>query len=176
MRNWYCVYTKPKQEELVCSLLSELPDLEIFFPKMKADAVIRGNIVQRVGPLFPSYIFANFGRKEYFNMISYTWGVIRFVGNGSGSPYRVDDSIVDSIKSNMKEGLVQIDQTFRRGEAVKITRGALAGLDGIFLEELKPRERVIILLETIKSMIKFQVPVSYLERSQKNSYGHGMKM
>lgn len=172
MKNWYCIYTKPKQEELVCSLLSELPHLEVFFPKMKTDSVIKGNIIQRVGPLFPSYIFANFGRKEYFNMISYTWGVIRFVGNGSGIPYRVDDSIVDSIKSNMKEGLVQIENTFKRGDPVRIARGALAGLDGIFLEELKPRERVIILLDTIRSMIKFQVPLSCLERSHSRHFGH----
>ncbi len=170
MRNWYCIYTKPKQEELVCSLLSGLPNLEVFFPRMKTDSVIKGNIVQRVGPLFPSYIFANFARKEYFNMISYTWGVIRFVGNGSGIPYLVDDSIVDSIKGNMKDGLVHIEKTFKRGDQVRIARGALAGLDGIFLEELKPRERVIILLETIRSMIKFQVPLSCLEPGHQGAF------
>ncbi len=66
---WYVVRTKPHQENTVESSLTRI-GIEVLFPRIKEQRVIRRKIQQVVSPLFPGYLFAKaipFG-CEVFNM------------------------------------------------------------------------------------------------------------
>jgi transcriptional antiterminator RfaH len=157
---WYCIYTKAGQEDAVSKKLSELPGLQVFNPKMKRKKYSRSRLVEAVEELFPCYIFAQFELVNYLHMIRYTRGVRRFVGDRNGLPYLVDESIIACIQAQMSNGFVQLQSPqFSPGEQVMVTQGPLGGLTGIFVEELKPRERVIILLNTIRYQAKVEVPI-----------------
>lgn len=158
MSEWYCIYTKPKQEELVCHRLGELADMEVFNPKLKRTKSIRSKMVEVVEELFPSYVFLRFGAPGYFHMIQYTRGVKRFVGNSLGIPYVVDDSVIEQIKSRMDNGFVQTGGSpFNRGQKVLINGGPFKGFSGIFLNETKPSDRIMILLSMIASEIRMEI-------------------
>lgn len=147
----------------MCKKLSELPDLQIFNPKIKRKKYFRGKLVEAVEELFPCYIFAAFDVLSYFHMIRYTRGVRRFVGDRDGMPYVVDASIISFIQSQMENGFVRLrSPQFAPGDQVMVTEGPFSGLTGIFVEELKPRERVIILLNTIRYQAKVEVPFHLL--------------
>ena len=57
MHNWYCIYTKPGQEDGVVKKLGELPGLYAFNPKLKRKKYSRAKLIDAVEALFPGYIF-----------------------------------------------------------------------------------------------------------------------
>jgi transcriptional antiterminator RfaH len=166
MNNWYCVYTKPKQEAIINRRLVEHPGIELFSPKAIIPGRIRSRHANSVEELFPCYLFLKFEDPKYFHMIRYTRGVKRFVGDSSGIPYAVDERIINMIRTGMKDGFVHLGPTsLTPGDKVVVIGGALEGLRGIFLSETKPRERVMILLNFIQNEAKVEVPREYIVRA-----------
>jgi transcriptional antiterminator RfaH len=165
MNHWYCIYTKPKYEGLLCERLSGLSDIETFNPKLKVHNFIRGRFREVVEELFPCYIFSRFDPLRYYHTIKYTRGVRHIVGDASGAPYIIDEGIIDLIRSNIKEGYVSLDQTdFKTGDQVVIRCGPLNGLKGVFLRKMKASERVLVLLNTIDYQARIEVDRSILVR------------
>ncbi len=158
MKNWYCIYTKAGKEDAVSDALRGRLGLEVFNPKIRRKRYLKGRYVAAVEELFPCYIFSRFELEEHYHTIKYTRGVRRIVGDSVGSPYAVDEAIIQAIRSRMVEGFVVLQpRKFARGEKVVIQEGPLKGLEGIFLEELKPKERVLILLSTIRYQAKVEI-------------------
>lgn len=163
MRKWYCVYTKPRQSDLVYRRLSELPQIDVLNPKLKRKKFLRGRWVDILEDLFPCYIFVKLDINRYYRVVKYTRGVRRFVGDSKGFPYEVDSHIIDSITRRMKNGIVKLEPCkLNPGESVLINDGPLAGFEAIFLEELKPKDRVLILLNTIQYRAKVEIDRSLL--------------
>lgn len=153
MSSWYCIYTKPRQEDLVSKRLQELNSIEIFNPKIRRKKYIRTRLLEVTEELFPAYIFAKFDESNirYFHLIKYTRGVKRLIGDHKGNPYIVEKSIIECIQSRMENGFVRLaSPKMARGEEVYIKEGPFCGLTGLFLEELKPKDRVLILLNSIQ--------------------------
>jgi len=165
MDSWYCIYTKPKQEDIVGHKLVEHSGIEIFCPKLIAPKRLRGSTAQSVQELFPCYLFAKFEDPKYFHMIRYTRGVRRFVGDSTAVPYVVDQNIIETIRTRMKDGFVRIEPVrFAPGEKIMIMDGPFSGFSGVFLSETKPRERVMILLSLIQYQAKVELPGVYVAR------------
>ncbi|MBI5582402.1 MAG: hypothetical protein HY892_01130, partial [Deltaproteobacteria bacterium] len=161
--NWYCLYTKSKQEDIVSQKLLKHPGIEIFNPKIKRKKTIRGKMTEVVEGLFPCYLFSRFDPYEYYHMIKYTRGVKRVVGNKEGFPYIIDENLLENIKGRMIDGYVEIESPFfSEGEAVMIDEGPFKGLSGIFLKEMKASDRVMILLNTLHYSAKVQVEKAFL--------------
>lgn len=150
MEYWYCIYTKPNKEELVSRQLSQLLDLEVMHPKVKRKKYLKYKLMEVEEELFPSYIFTKLDPYKHTHMVKYTRGVNRFVGDTSGFPYIVDESIIEFLKSRMNEGFFSLEHPkFTKGGRVEINQGPFNGLQGILLDELKASERVLILLDAI---------------------------
>jgi transcriptional antiterminator RfaH len=165
MNNWYCIYTKPNQEDIISFKLLEHPGIELFSPKITVHTRLRNKPATQMRELFPCYVFSRFEDPRYFQMIRYTRGVKRFVGDSAGFPYVVDDRIIDTIRTRMKDGLVHLDPPgFMSGERVVITGGAFDGLHGVFLHETKPHERVVILLGLIQDGARVVLPREQIAR------------
>jgi transcription elongation factor/antiterminator RfaH len=159
MRHWYCLYTKPGQEDNICRKLSELPGVELFNPKIKRKKYVRSRLKEVVEELFPSYVFSLLNPYAHYHTIKYTRGIRRFVGDSTGSPYVVDESLIQILQSEMKDGFVCLERPgMTAGEKVVILDGPFSGLTGLFLNELKPGERVMILLNTLQYQARVEVP------------------
>lgn len=166
IKNWYCIYTKPKQEDLVSRRLIEIPEIEVFNPKLKQKRYVRGRLKEAVEELFPCYIFSKFNPDRYYHMVKYTRGIRRIVGN-KGAPFIVDESIIALIRSRVKEGFVNLEPLeFKSGEQVVIKDGPFSGLMGIFLRGLKARERVLVLLNTIAYQAKIEIDRCLLSKQK----------
>jgi transcription antitermination factor NusG len=115
--------------------------------------------------LFPSYIFSRLDLYEHYHTIRYTRGVRRFVGDSTGSPYVVDESLIGIIRSKMQDGCISLEHPrIIKGEKVIILNGPFSGLTGLFMNELKPSERVVILLNTLQYQAKVEVPAELVAR------------
>lgn len=168
MLNWYCIYTKPKHEDSVATRLGQLPDLEVFNPKLKRKKYRRLAVIDLTEQLFPSYVFVRFDTRKshYIHMIKYTRGVKRFVGDRDGIPFTVDQAIIDYIKSRMNDGYVNLGRPkLSKGDEVRVNDGPFSGFSGIFLEEMKGRDRVLILLNSIHYQAKLVVKGEFVARA-----------
>ncbi len=157
MMNWYCIYTKPKMEEAVSGQLLNLPDIEVFQPKLKRSGLRRGKLQEKTEHLFPCYLFSRFTPSRYYHLITYTRGVKRIISDLSGHPCIVDDQIIAQIRSRLKDGYIHLEPTiFNPGDRVMIQEGPLAGLTGIF-QQLKAQDRVLMLLNIINYQARIEV-------------------
>lgn len=165
--NWYCVYTKPKHEEKVCKIFSHNPNIEILSPKLKKKKYIRGKVKEIEEFLFPNYIFLKFDMKTEYKTIKYTSGVRRLVGEPAGKPAIVGEDIITLIKSNTSNGYVYLEPPdLKEGDSVIINDGYFAGLEGVFVKELKANERVLVLLNSIQSQLKIDIDKCFLQKQR----------
>jgi transcriptional antiterminator RfaH len=165
MINWYCLYTKAKQEDIVTFKLLKHDGIQIFNPKLKLKKFVRGNLKEVVEELFPCYIFSRFDPFQYYHMIKYTRGVKRIVGNKEGYPFIIDEGLLEGLRQRMQNGYLHLEPTdFPKGGPVLIKEGPFKGLEGILLKEIKASDRVLILLNTLHYSAKVQVEKVFLSK------------
>lgn len=163
--NWYAIYTKPKQEDRVEDNLSH-GAIEVFNPKLRRKKLVRGKYEHVIQPFFPCYLFAKFDAHTQYHMIKYTRGVRGIIGN-PGSPWPVSEEIIDTIKSHMNEaGVIVIKQDIKVGDKVEITDGPMTGFIGIFEREMKDKDRVIVLLNTIEYQARIEIEKELLRKKK----------
>lgn len=155
---WYCIYTKPGQMKTALAHLLR-QGLKSFYPKVRVQRVIRGKKQWVIRPMFPNYLFANFSLVDHYRPVQATRGVSRVISFG-GPPPAVPSAVIDQLKTEKGEGrIVQLEpEEFKRGEKVRVIEGPFAGFSAVFKSELKDRERVIILLNLLKTSVSSQVP------------------
>lgn len=147
--NWFAVYTKPNREAVAKMHIQSL-GLEVLFPQVKVTKKLWGTPQQIAKPLFPNYLFARFCPNTYLHLIHFTRGVRQVVRGGS-LPLPVDEEIIQLIKEEISEdGFINLKpKSLQPGDLVVIKEGPFQGLRGLFNQELKDKERVVILLEAI---------------------------
>ncbi len=94
-KNWYIVYTKPKYEKKVASLLSKRK-IESYYPlnRVKTQAFRRNKVFEE--PLFTSCVFANITDEE-IALVKRTDGVISLL-YWRGKPAIISKDEIEAIK------------------------------------------------------------------------------
>jgi transcriptional antiterminator RfaH len=142
MSNWYVINTKPKKETQVERLFEE-GGFTIYSPKHLVDG--------RVKPFFPGYAFLVFEYPGQFQMVKYTRGVKRIVGNDDG-PIPIPEEAIQGLKAREKDGVIVLEKYGGEpavGDEIEVMEGPLKGLKGVFKKEAGDRERVMILLNYV---------------------------
>jgi transcriptional antiterminator RfaH len=150
MKQWYVVYTKPRQEQLARENL-ERQGFETFLPWCQRDRRRRTGWVMATEPLFPRYLFLRVDlARDNTASVRSTTGAVGFVVFG-GRPRHVPDLFVGQLAALAAPDsrVVPIGpERFRRGDPVEVKTGPFAGLEGIFLED-KGADRVMLLFRIL---------------------------
>lgn len=150
MHNWYLVYTKPKNEDIVSQKFIDA-GFEVLNPKLKEWKVYRRKLQAITSPLFPCYIFVKFDGSNDYRIVKYTRGVKSIIGT-TGNPTIVPEEIISSILSRMTDGVILLEpQKFKPGDKVVIKAGPLEGVNAVFEREMRGTDRVGILLGSINA-------------------------
>jgi transcription antitermination factor NusG len=158
MISWYCIYTKANYEDPLCQRLGQFSDIELLNPKLKTRKYVRGKLKEIVEEFFPCYIFARFDLSRYYHMIKYTRGVRRIVGDSQGYPIVVDEALVGMIKLRTEDDYICIEpNALTKDDKVLINGGPFEGFEGLFIKEVRSRDRVLILLNTINYEAKIEI-------------------
>ena len=105
----------------------------------------------RIRPFFPGYSFLLFDHPAQYQMVKYTRGVKRVVGNAAG-PIPIPEEIVFGIQARENNGFIELEEYGAEpavGDEIEVMEGPLKGLKGIFQKEIGERERVMILLNYV---------------------------
>lgn len=151
MKHWYLVRTKPRKERVAEQNLQR-QHYEVYLPLLQQLRRRRDHWSEVIEPLFPGYLFVRLRLgHENIGSIRYTIGVRNLVCFTEKGPASVPDYIIEGLVSsaNQDTGLHCAQQPlFQNGGKVRIDKGSLAGLEGIFLAETG-QDRVVILLEML---------------------------
>ena len=157
MANWFVLNTKPKKEFQVEKLFIE-GGIKIYNPKYMHD--------NRIKPFFPGYEFVYFDFPAQYQLVRYTRGVKRIVGNQRG-PIPIPDEIIIGIKSREINGLIELlkyGEEPEAGDEIEVVEGPLKGLRGLFKKELDDKERVLILLNYVTYQGKLLIEKKKLKK------------
>jgi transcriptional antiterminator RfaH len=142
MKSWFVINTKPKKEFQVERLFTE-GGIKIYSPKYMHE--------DKIKPFFPGYGFIYFDFPAQYQLVRYTRGVKRVVGNRN-VPIPIPEEVINEIKSREIDGLIELYKYGEEpdiGDEIEVMEGPLKGLRGIFKKELTAKERVLILLNYV---------------------------
>jgi transcriptional antiterminator RfaH len=165
MNQWYALYTKPKMEQQVHSLL-EQRGMHTYLPLIHVPK--KGAPKLRVEqPFFPCYLFGliDFSAvsRSSVNWMPGMRGVISFCGK----PTVVDERIIETLRSRLlsQENYRQKgDCRFQRGDLVRIKSGVMQDMEATFDQALSASGRVRILLNILCRQTACEIEAEYLER------------
>jgi transcriptional antiterminator RfaH len=160
MKQWYAVYTQPRNEERALEHLQR-QGFEVFLPRYLKRRSHARRVAMAPAPLFPRYLFVSFDPdQQRWRAIRSTRGVIGLVSVGD-SPVPVPEAVVGEIERRRDDdGYVVLARQFdlKRGMRIRIDTGPFAATEAIF-EAKRDEERVIALLNLMGREVVVQVPI-----------------
>lgn len=168
MLRWYLVYTKPASEALAVSNLVR-QHYQVYLPQAVQTVRRAGRRFDRVGPLFPRYLFLhlNEGTQALAPVASTVGvcGIVRFASRYAMVPEQVIRDL--RARADPLTGLHRIScgAKLKPGAAVRIRLGPFDGLEGVFEREAGA-ERVVVLLRLLGQSAAVCVPAEAVMLSQ----------
>jgi transcriptional antiterminator RfaH len=161
---WYVVHCKPREDERAQEHL-ERQGFTCFLPRLSVEKLKKGRKVEVREPLFPRYLFVKLDRvNDNWYAIRSTRGVIQIV-RFNEYPLPVQDEIVEMIRDRLANGARPRVPLLQPGEHVRITEGAFAHLEAIFVAN-DGNERVMLLMNILHSEQTLSFPISSIQKVQ----------
>ena len=141
---WYAVWTRSNSERLVLEQLSAL-GFSAFLPELGLWSKRQGQMRVVQTPMFPGYLFVRdrMDKHAYIEMLKVR-GLVRILENGWTRLTPVPDDELTSIERVMQAGVPMLPHALHEGDRVRVTDGALKGVEGVFLQDHPDRGRLIV--------------------------------
>ena len=130
---WYAVYTRPRWEKKVASLLDE-KGYKHYCPlnKVNRQWSDRMKVIQE--PLFKGYVFVQVAEADKYELLSIN-GIVNYV-HWLGKPARIRDAEIEIIRKFLHE-FSDVEVTENKlavNTAVQVKQGVMMNFRGIILE------------------------------------------
>jgi transcriptional antiterminator RfaH len=160
---WYVVQSKPRAEERALHFLKE-KGFDTYLPRMEVLQVRKFNNVKSKQPLFPGYLFCRFNTDdESLAHVRWTQGVKKMLPE-SVDPMPIDDEIVEAIhKLEQKDGVIR-KKPLEKNDRVRVARGPMQDVLGIFDHWTSDQGRVMVLLNFINYQASVELHHSLVEK------------
>ena len=155
---WYALYTRPRWEKKVNSLLTE-KGIESYCPLNRVRRKWSDRIKTIEEPLFKSYVFVRIGEDNRSN-VRMTQGVVNFV-YWDGKPAVIKDKEIQTIKRFLDEyenvSVVKIE--LGPNDRVRVVSGSMMDHEGQVLEVKNKTAKVCI--DSLGYML-----IAYIDKSK----------
>jgi transcriptional antiterminator RfaH len=159
---WFVVQANPREEQRAQHFLEE-KGFQTYLPRMEAVTVRSFKSITVQKPLFPGYLFCFFDPNESLAFVRWTKGVKKLLPE-SVCPVPVEEHVVDAIRSlEHRDGVIR-KQPLQKNDKVRIARGPLKDILGIFDHWSSDQGRVRVLLNFISYQASVELHHSLLER------------
>lgn len=159
MREWYLVRTKAGGERTAQQQLQPVVRLTLL-PLGKTQVRQKGRTFERIGPIFPCYLFAYFCLERAARQIRYTPGVRDIVRFGQ-QPAVVPDWVISELTARCAQGPIELTKPgFSQGAPVMVVCGPFREFRAVFDGYLSGTERVAVLLSVMNAERRVAMPSS----------------
>jgi len=165
-KQWYLVYSKPKNEEHATQNL-ERQGFTIYLPRCVEIKRQSKQWREVIHPLFSRYLFIKLSQDDNWSSIRSTRGVNDLVKFGS-QPTPIPAHIVDAIRTQENpSGLIDLTQkpVFQSGDPVAITSGGLKGLHAVF-RATSSEQRAFVLVDLLSRKNQILINLNDLEKTE----------
>jgi transcription elongation factor/antiterminator RfaH len=151
---WYAVCTRSNHEKCAATHL-EQRSIEHFLPLYESVRQWKDRRKRLECPLFPGYLFVRIPLQERLRVLV-TPGVVRLVGFDN-RPAALPDQEIEALRNVLVHGVHSEPHPYLSvGRRVRITRGALAGMEGVLLRK-KGRVRLVLSIDLIRQSAMIEV-------------------
>lgn len=159
---WHAIYVSSRTEKKISeSLLSK--NIEAYVPIVKTMRQWSDRKKMVELPLMNGYVFVKISEKEK-DVVAQTRGVVNFV-RSEGRIAVIREFEINRLKQLVELGYQleaeSISKTYKKGDKVKISSGALKGIEG-YVVEGKDSRFIEVLLESIGQCIRVKLPQELL--------------
>lgn len=151
---WFALAVKPRFDKAVAQAL-ESKGYETLLPLYKKHHTYGARSKHSELPLFPGYLCCRFDVQSRLPILT-TPGVIQVIGAGS-TPIALSDVEINSLQTAIKAQLsVQPVPFVYEGQRVRITAGALAGVEGIVISSTQ-RLRLVLSITLLQRSVLLEI-------------------
>ena len=131
--HWYAVYTRPRWEKKVASLLEEY-GYEQYCPLNKVSRQWSDRKKVVLEPLFKGYVFVKIEEDKKWELMNVN-GIVNYV-HWLGKPAKIRDNEIETIRKFLHEfsDVEVTENTLSTNSVVRIKQGLLMNYKGIILE------------------------------------------
>ncbi len=160
--SWYVVQSKPREEERALHFLHK-KGFCVYLPRMAVVKMRGFKNIETQKPLFPGYLFCRFNIGKNLAQVRWTRGVKKLLPE-SVSPISVKNEVVEAIQSlEQKDGVIRKHQ-LKKNDKIRISRGPMKDVLGIFDHWTTDWGRVRVLLNYINYQASVNLHYSCIER------------
>ena len=162
-QRWYVVQSKPREEERARHYLEE-KGFDTYLPMMEVVSVRGFKNVTSEKPLFPGYLFCRFEKEdESLAHVRWTRGVKKLLPE-SVNPIPVENEVVQAIQSlQQKDGVIR-QQPLQKNDQIRIARGPMKNIMGIFDHWTSDDGRIRVLLNFVNYQATVELHHSLVEK------------
>ena len=168
MKNWYVLYTKPRNEKKVTTRLAE-NGFEVYCPLIRTLRQWSDRKKKVSVPMFPSYVFIRIAEEERQKVVQDP-GVLNFVF-WLGRPAVVRERELEAVRAIAEKGEEIEVQSGKpeKGETVAISFGPFKGLTGRI--DAVDHSRVMVYIEELGCKVMFRWKEGEAERRRSGEGG-----
>lgn len=156
---WFALQVRSRFEKNVASFLGG-QGYEWFLPTYRSRRRWSDRVKEVELPLFPGYLFCRFNPQERLPILK-TPGMISIVGTAK-VPRAVDETEIVALRTLVASGLPRQPWPFLQiGQRVRIEHGALAGLEGILLQQ-KGCDRLVLSVTLLQRSVAAEIDSSWV--------------
>lgn len=151
---WYALAVKPRHDKAVSRTL-ENKGYKTFVPLYRKRHRYASRFKEADLPLFPGYVFCRFNSRTKLPVVT-TPGVIQILGAGH-VPIPVDETEIASLQTALKLQVSTRPFPFlEAGQRVRITEGALAGVEGVVMSS-KQYLRLVVSITLLQRSVLLEI-------------------
>jgi len=157
---WYALQVTSRKEKQVASALTE-KGFECFLPLYARRHIWSDRIKVTTVPLFCGYVFSRFDARSRLPIVT-TPNVQAIVGHGK-TPAQIAEPDLEAVRTVLENGLpIEPCEFLQEGDAVRVTKGPLAGVEGSFVHH-KSNSRLVLSLSLIQRSVAVEIDRLYVE-------------
>lgn len=161
---WHVIYVRSCQEKKVYQLLQEIK-IESFLPMVETVKQWSDRKKTILKPLLPSYVFVNINSLSEFHRALSVDGACTYIRFGTEYAL-ITEKEIEQMKFLIGiKGITDIEvrsDVLKIGEKVKVTYGALSGLECEVLR-VNNQRKVCVSLNSLKQNIVAFIPSNFLQ-------------
>ena len=161
---WHAVHVRSRHEFQVFERL-KLKGIETFLPTVERLRRWKDRKKFIAFPLFPGYLFVHITKRaeEKLSVLKIS-GVVRLLCSVPGEPDPIPDEQIISLKT-LVENKEELDPYpyLDEGERVRIKRGPLTGVEGIFVEKLD-KHILVLSVDVLRQGVALTIDASDVEK------------
>jgi transcription antitermination factor NusG len=161
---WYAVWTRSNCERLVAEQLSAKA-FTLFLPEttMWAWRVGQSRLVR--APIFPGYLFLRHAmdKRSYIEILK-ARGVVRILEGGWTRLTAIPAVEIDAIQRLVRAEQPLFPHTyFHDGDRVRVVRGPLAGIEGLFVRDKPTKGRLVLSISLLQASVAVEIDAATVE-------------